>query len=68
MRINPTEVIRKAQQIEKIVVETALQSLNDAIVEQRCGEKSTQGNGQKQFRRVVTTTSNPVMIPGELNL
>lgn len=58
----------KAQQIEKIVVEAALQSLNDTLVEQRCGERSKQGNGQKQFRRAGTTTRNPVTILGELNL
>jgi len=58
----------KGQQIEKRVLEGTIQKINDTIIEQLCGEKSEQGNGQKPFQRAGTTTRSPVTIFGELDL
>ena len=53
------------QNVESVLVESMVESLDAARVEALCGEKHTHGNDNRQFQRAGTDTRTAVTTAGE---
>ena len=53
------------QQIESLLLESIVESLDATCVEALCGEKHVHGNGDKRFQRAATKTRSAVTTAGD---
>jgi len=53
------------QNVESVLLEALVESLDAARVEALCGEKHAHGNGDKRYRRAGTDTRTAVTTAGE---
>ena len=58
------EVIAQ-QNLNSVLLEKLIESLNEQLVEAYCGEKHVHGNGTKRFQRSATSTRSAVTTAGE---
>jgi len=53
------------QQVESLLLESIVESLDASCVEALCGEKHAHGNGNKRFQRAATKTRSAVTTAGD---